>query len=52
MNWQEDTRAFKQDMYWTFMSLQEQTSSLVAQMVQNFLQCGRPGFDPQVGKIP
>ena len=34
------------------MSLQEQTSSLVAQTVQNLLQCGRPGFDPQVGKIP
>ena len=26
--------------------------SLVAQMVNNHLQCGRPGFDPWVGKIP
>ena len=51
MNWQEDTCAFKQDMYWTFMSLQEQTSSLVPQTVQNLLQCGRPGSEPQVGKI-
>ena len=27
-------------------------SSLVAQLVKNRLQCGRPGFDPWVGKIP
>ena len=27
-------------------------TSLVAQMVKNRLQCGRPGFDPWVGKIP
>ena len=27
-------------------------ASLVAQMVKNPLQCGRPGFDPWVGKIP
>ena len=27
-------------------------ASLVAQMVRICLQCGRPGFDPQVGKIP
>ena len=26
--------------------------SLVAQLVKNPLQCGRPGFDPWVGKIP
>ena len=26
--------------------------SLVAQLVKNPLQCGRPGFDPSVGKIP
>ena len=26
--------------------------SLVAQLVTNPLQCGRPGFDPWVGKIP
>ena len=26
-------------------------ASLVAQLVKN-LQCGRPGFDPWVGKIP
>ena len=25
---------------------------LVAQIVKNHLQCGRPGFDPWVGKIP
>jgi len=25
---------------------------LVAQMVKNRLQCGRPEFDPWVGKIP
>ena len=27
-------------------------ASLVAQLVKNLLQCGRPGFDPWVGKIP
>ena len=26
--------------------------SLVVQLVKNPLQCGRPGFDPWVGKIP
>ena len=26
-------------------------ASLVAQMVKNHLQCGKPGFDPWVGKI-
>ena len=25
---------------------------LVAQLIQNHLQCGRPGFNPWVGKIP
>ena len=25
--------------------------SLVAQMVNNLLQCGRPGFDPWLGKV-
>ena len=27
-------------------------ASLVAQLVKNHPQCGRPGFDPWVGKIP
>ena len=27
-------------------------ASLVAQTVKKHLQCGRPGFDPWVGKIP
>ena len=27
-------------------------ASVVAQMVKNRLQCGRPGFDPWVRKIP
>ena len=27
-------------------------ASLVAQLVRIHLQCGRPGFDPWVGKIP
>ena len=27
-------------------------ASVVAQSVKNPLQCGRPGFDPSVGKIP
>ena len=27
-------------------------ASLVAQLVKNPLQYGRPGFDPWVGKIP
>ena len=27
-------------------------ASLVAQMVKNLPACGRPGFDPWVGKIP
>ena len=27
-------------------------ASLVAQLVKICLQCGRPGFDPGVGKIP
>ena len=27
-------------------------ASLVDQLVKNRLQCGRPGFDPWVGKIP
>ena len=34
---------FDMILYWT---------SLVAQLVKIFLQCGRPGFDPWVGKIP
>ena len=29
-----------------------ESSSLAAQTVKNLLQCGRPGFDPWVGKIP
>ena len=32
--------------------LQYSQASLVAQLVKNLLQCGRPGFDPCVGKIP
>ena len=32
--------------------LQYSWGSLVAQLVKNPLQCGRPGFDPWVGKIP
>ena len=31
--------------------LQYSWASLVAQMIKNHLQCGRPGFDPWVGKI-
>ena len=31
--------------------LQQSWASLMAQLVKN-LQCGRPGFDPWVGKIP
>jgi len=36
----------------TGYSLQYSWASLVAQLVNNCLQCGRPGFDPWVGKIP
>ena len=32
--------------------LQYSWASLVAQRVKNLLQCGRPGFDPWIGKIP
>ena len=32
--------------------LQYSWASLVAQLVKNHLQCGRPGFNPRVGKIP
>ena len=32
--------------------LQYSWASLVAQLVKNLLQCGRPGFNPWVGKIP
>ena len=32
--------------------LQYSWVSLVAQLAKNHLQCRRPGFDPQVGKIP
>ena len=32
--------------------LQYSWASLLAQMVKNPLQCGRPGFNPWVGKIP
>ena len=32
--------------------LQYSWASLVAQLVKNRLQCGRPRFDPWVGKIP
>ena len=32
--------------------LQYSWASLVAQMVKNLPACGRPGFDPWVGKIP
>ena len=27
-------------------------ASLLAQLVKNCLQCGRPGFDPWAGRIP
>ena len=33
-------------------SLQCSWASLMAQLVKNHLQCGKPGFDPWVGKIP
>ena len=33
-------------------SLQYSWASLVAQLVKIHLQCGRPGFDPRVEKIP
>ena len=36
---------------WIGYPLQFAWASVVAQMVKN-LQCGRPGFDPWVGKIP
>ena len=32
--------------------LQYSWASLVTQLVKNLLQCGRPGFDPWVGKMP
>ena len=32
--------------------LQYSQASLVAWLVKNRLQCGRPGFDPWLGKIP
>ena len=32
--------------------LQYSRASLVAQLVKNHLQCGRPGFNPWLGKIP
>ena len=32
--------------------LQYSWSSVVAKLVKNRLQCGRPGFDPWVGKMP
>ena len=32
--------------------LQYYWASLVAQLVKNHLQCGRPGFNPWDGKIP
>ena len=46
-------------LFWIFFSISTQ-ASLVTQTVSNFpimqdgicLQCGRPGFDPWVGKIP
>ena len=34
------------------MHLLQDNASLVAQTVKCCLQCGRPGFDPWVGKIP
>ena len=33
-------------------NFRELWASLVAQLVKNPLQCGRPGFNPWVGKIP
>ena len=35
------------DYIWLYMG-----ASLVAQVVKNLLQCGRPGFNPWVRKIP
>ena len=32
--------------------LQYSWASLVAQTVKNLLQCGRPGFDPWLGRSP
>ena len=34
------------------MSFTSSRASLVAQLVRISLKCGRPGFDPWVGKIP
>ena len=35
-----------------YLGCPQSTTSLVAQTVKRLLQCGRPGFDPWVGKIP
>ena len=37
-----------ENSYW----LESRGTSLVVQMVKRLLQCGRPGFDPWVGKFP
>ena len=39
-------------LHFHFHPLQYSWASLVAQMVNICLQCGRPGFDPWIGKIP
>ena len=39
-------------LWGSLKSLSGYWASPVAQLVKNPLQCGRPGFDPQVGKIP
>ena len=38
-------------MYYTTTE-KKYEASLVAQMVKNHLQCGRPEFNPWIGKIP
>ena len=43
------SRRSSQPRNWTLVSC---TASLVTQLVKNPLQCGRPGFDSWIGKIP
>ena len=41
------------DLSWlSFWFVYSVRASLMAQLVKNHLQCGRPGFNPWVGKIP
>ena len=39
-------------LQYSWASLGPEGAFLVGQMVKNPLQCGRPGFDPWVGKVP